>query len=288
MRRRTALFALAAFTLATASRARADIMMTAREGMNVTTLLESSSMTLRVLQETYGLGDAPLTFTGSYSDTGGTLTVTGDAAGQPLSLTLTSTLTGDLGGDINVAVTGTGSWLGAPIATTGQTSWLFDSSLNDYQAMDYDDQGTFGTGSRSWVVRGAELLVGAGVGGWLGGWGGAFTGALAAWTISDIVYEGGDALTPPPPPTQPTTPSTPSTPPPSTPPPAPPNQIIDVITGSDNTVYKNNGNVINGRGAFNDGAMSGTYAVVPEPSSLLLLVSAGAVGLGWAGRRRAA
>ncbi|WP_165251763.1 hypothetical protein [Paludisphaera soli] len=269
----------------TAGFARAEIMMTPREGMNATSLLQSASMTLRILNETtpFSTQDV-IEFTGSYTDTSATLSLSGLVGGQQLALDLSTVLVGDIGEDITVSIAGGGSWGLEPISTNGQTFWVYDAGISDYQEMQYADQGTFGTGSRSWVVRGAELVIGAGVGGWIAGWAGAFTGALAAWTISDIVYEVVDSLTPPPPPPTPPTPPTP--PAPVYPPPVPNNGIIDIINGSGNTVYKNNGGKIQGTGAFNGGNLTGQFVAVSEPSSVILLAVAGAFGVGYQVSRR--
>lgn len=246
----------------------AGIMMSPKEGMSVVSMSENAGMIMRMLYEIEPFTAQPVSLSANYSETGWSLSLAGSLNGKLLSLSQLGTLAGDLGETIACTFSSAGFWGTDPITNSGQTVWYYDATTADYSLMHYDDSGQLGTGSTRWVVRGAELLVGAGGGGWLGGWAGAFTGALAAWTISDIAFEIADSVWPPPP-ERPAPPSLPPQPDPAQPP--PPKRDIKIIQGDNNTVYNNNGNVIIQSTSFNDGSLSGTIAPVPEPSSMILL-----------------
>jgi hypothetical protein len=235
--------------------------MTLYEQMNVATMLETSSTALRMLQEAkgYDIGQT-LNWTGTYSDSGWSYSTSGVVGGNPLTMSYIGSMSGTFGENITVSFLGSGNWGSDPINLEGKTTWFYDSLMGGYLIMDYDDSGKLGTDSWRWVVRGAEIIGGGGIGGYFGGWFGALTGATMAWTLSDIAFEVIESVTPPPPPQRPNPPSPLPNPPHYQP---QPYQIIDNIYGSNNTVYTNDGGVIIKQGAWQSGQISGTTAVVP-------------------------
>jgi hypothetical protein len=114
-----------------------------------------------------------------------------------------------VGTTIDVGFSSTGTWGSTSVFSSGNASYLYDSTESAYFEMLYDETGGLDGSSWRWVVRGSEILGGAAVGGWLGGWPGGFAGALAGWTLSDIAFEVVEGITKPPPPERPAKPTPP-------------------------------------------------------------------------------
>ncbi len=208
--------------------------------------------------------------------------VNGVANGQALSLSFSGALTGDFGSDITVGFTGVGNYGRTPFSSSGQVVLLFDAAKNDYFVAHYDDAMTYGSGTVSRTVRGAELIGGVIVGSYIGGWRGAFEGATVGWFLSDIVDK---LIIGPNPPLPPVRPAPPANPPRANFPKSPPIMVDQefskaVIVGNNINIVKNRGNVIYSKGTLNsvNGRFQGNMSV-PEPAvSWLFLTGLGILG----------
>jgi hypothetical protein len=231
---------------------------TLREAMTIASLLESAAMTINILDQRYNFSDSQLSLEGTYSDQGGTLTITGMTQGAPFQMAFSGTTMLDFPNllDISVSTSSSGSWFGAPISTSGSSVYLYDVSFGDYRSMRYSDQGLFGTPaapgqpSVSWKTRGSEVMAGLLNSETTAGWPGAFEGVIAAWMTSNLntIFDLPDApiYWPDPPPWGPYDPSAPN-------------------NWYNRDPYWNicNFGRINGQGTFGGGILSGTMTV-PE------------------------
>jgi hypothetical protein len=257
-----------------APQARAESALSVRESMNMFSILESAAETLNILNKDFGLDDSSLSFTGSYSNTGGTMQITGVASGSPITLDFLTTLSLSdvVSGNVLVNISSRGSWLSMPISTAGLSEYIYDATYDGYREMNYDDLVSTGLRKPSKAVRAAEIIVGAPEG---------LAGILTAWSISDVIDEiFGIAI---PAPTRPSFPAgEPST-----------SLLYQVHIDSQNSVLAiRNFGQISGFGLFSGGTMNGLIVVVPEidpakGSSALSLV-AGVLAMIEQRRRRGA
>lgn len=285
-------FAAIAGTLATLAWPSLSFAIPIMQG-EVTNLMaaqETATESLKFIagQEHFDPGTS-FTTTGQFAANSWSYNISGSSRGHVLSLQFGGSLTGNFGSDITVSFTGTGSYGATPFSSSGQLVLVFDTGQNDYFIANYDDAMTYGSGTVSKTVRGAELIGGIGIGAYFGGWWGAFVGASGAWFLSDVVDAFLPGPNPPPPPARPAPPASP----PQTMPPAPPpinnnGEFAGAVfaPGANVTINKNNGNRIYGAGTLD--TSTGQYVgstSVPEPSILWLI--AGGLGiLGLMSRRR--
>lgn len=245
------------------------------QATNLMAAHETAAESLRfiALQEGFSSGSSFNT-TGSFGSDNWNYNINGIANSQSLSLTFVGSLNGDFGSDINISFTGSGNYGGTPFNSSGQLILLFDSVQGDYFVANYDDEMTYGSGTVSKTVRGAELIGGGAVGGYFGGWWGAVVGANLGWWLSDVVDTFVNSPTPPPPPPRPLPPAPPQTIPPYPPPINNNGEFSGAnFSGNNITINKNRGNVIYLNGTLNtvNEQFAGTM-VVPEPNSIALLL----------------
>lgn len=260
------------------------VTLSLAEQMNLTTMIETSLTTFRMLQEAKGYDyGTPVNWTGTFSDNGWSCSMTGTLLSEPLSLSMTGSLSGNPnnGETIEVLFTGSGTWGNGIISTTGEAVWYYDPQEQGYVRMDYEDSGELQGSWWKWVARGTEVLAGVGAGVLTKSWKVGVTVGTTAWTISDMVFE---VVSPP------------KKPNPPKPPPPPPDTTPDdrryqsiVINGNNNTINKNwyptggGGKIEKKDGG--PGVVTGQVQAVPEPVTLLLFAS-GLVGVAGSLRRR--
>jgi hypothetical protein len=135
------------------------------ELMNVTTILESLTSGTTRVGEFLGASDfSNTTWSGSYTVSNWTYTVSGTCNGKSFSLDYVGTLSNSWGQDVVVSFTGTGVANTVTVLIQGQMLWKYDSTNDDYLGMDYSDLSKFGTNTIwGWVV-GGEVVVGVATG----------------------------------------------------------------------------------------------------------------------------
>lgn len=244
------------------------VTLTLAEQMNLTTMMETSLSTFRMLQEAKGYDyGVPVYWTGDFSETGWSYSMNGILLGESLSLSMTGSLSGNPsnGETITVTFSGTGTWGSGSISTQGSTVWYYDTQEQGYVRMDYEDSGELLGSWWRWVVRGAEVLGGVVAGVATRNWKVGVTVGTTAWTISDMVFE---VVSPPEEPKKPK----PDPPPPDTQP-GDPRYQWNEINGSNNTIIKiwyptrGGGQIERKNGG---GRVTGQSQAVPEPTTLLL------------------
>jgi hypothetical protein len=271
--------------------------ITLPELMNLTTAIEASTSGLTTIVDSQGAGLSQLSWSGTFSDSGWTYSGFGVLAGKAVNLVYTGALTGSQGANITVTFSGTGSLGSDPLLMGGMTTWVFDPSLNDYAAMDFEQLTKIGSGSLwGWIV-GAETVGGGVIGGAAGLAGGvvatAATGGLGVG--AGVALTAGGALggaaagvgisagvksllgpSPPPKPSASARPVFPGTPTPLL---ATPGMIYTAVSVGGNLAGSDlNGNIISS-GSFDvtSGRFNGSSTTIPEPPTFATI----AVGL-WA------
>ena len=79
-----------------------------------------------------------MSFGGTFTDSGWSASLNGSLNGQPVSTNLSGTLAGSLGSTITITNTGGGALNGSSIAVQQSTAtWLYNSSISDYDEMDF-------------------------------------------------------------------------------------------------------------------------------------------------------
>jgi hypothetical protein len=134
------------------------------EAMNIITMLEASTSALTTLSDVKNSTDFNASWDGTFSNSGWTYSLLGNFDGNPLNLNYVGTLNGDFGENIVVSFTGNGNLGSEPLNIGGQMTWLYDSTLDDYLEMDFEQLTKIGENSLwGWVV-GAEIGLGVATG----------------------------------------------------------------------------------------------------------------------------
>jgi hypothetical protein len=235
--------------------------LTGLQAMVLTSEMEGTAESLHRLVD-LGLlpAGSPLSMTGTFSDSGGTMTTSGTVNGNPFLLIYSASLSGSVGQNITLSLTGSGTINSSSIMTSGSTIFNWDTSQNDYTSMDYADEITV-YHVPSLYTLGSEVLSGA-----HGHWFLAIIEALVA-IVQSVIDTG---TSPPTPPVQGTL-------------------IADnsSINGSNNTMNENSGGVIIINSSYDStaGLITGTVVVVPEPPSVVMLSMGALALLGFTWRR---
>lgn len=120
------------------------VTLSLAEQMNLTTMMETSLSTFRMLQEARGYDyGVPVGWEGTFSENGWSYNMSGTLLGDPLNLSMSGTLSGnpDAGETISVYFTGSGKWGTGSISTQGSTVWYYDAQEQGYTHMYYEDTG---------------------------------------------------------------------------------------------------------------------------------------------------
>ncbi len=106
-----------------------------------------------------------LSFSGQIGDTGWSNHITGTLNGDALDITISGTLSGNIGEDIFVSFSGSGTWGTDPILiSSGLSHYFYSNVLGDYYASDFQQLTKIGSASLfGWSV-GLEWVGGATLG----------------------------------------------------------------------------------------------------------------------------
>ena len=150
--------------------------LTLYQEMNIHTMLEATTAAfdtlgdyavLNPVGETNGsriIGTAPFAWSGVYSNDSWNYVGSGNFADQILNLQYSGARSGADGSDITINFTGSGNIGSQPLQFTGSALWKYDTSLDDYVYMNFEQLAKIGPNSLwGWVI-GAETFVGVGAG----------------------------------------------------------------------------------------------------------------------------
>ncbi len=166
---------------------------------------------------------ASIQWTGTFSESGWNSNLSGIVNNKSFTIDYQGTLNGELDEDITVIFTGSGSYDSQIVSVLqGQSEYFYDSTLDAYTSMEFNQLVQIDTNPLWLWVVGGEALVGGIIGGIVAedGWknraGGVFTGALAGIGASAAIISIRNGLAgeePPLPPQQPPIPPFPPIPP---------------------------------------------------------------------------
>jgi hypothetical protein len=271
--------------------------LTTLETMNLNTLLEASSTAIGSLGITENTpAGQTLLWSGTYSDSRWTYSLSSGFNGKPLTLHYAGTLNGNVGQNIVVPFSANGTWGVAPLQISGQTNFGFDAAANDYVTFTFQQLVQIGSGTTFDWTTAAELFVGGQLGGGAGflggaslgpggaiitGLAGALGGADAAVSLSSVFRDNPvQTPLPPPPPAIPDPPTSGELPGPGSG--IDPRRFksgidprrIGLVTGisKDGLALVQDSEFIAGNALFADGTIQGSFTIIPEPNTFVLLV----------------